>query len=46
MDISHPSFWSILLLSIPTLIGLAIFGYLLWSDSRYYKGKDKSVNKQ
>ena len=46
MDISHPSFWDILLLSIPMIVGIAIFGYLYWSDSRYNKGKEKSVNKQ
>lgn len=41
VDISHPSFWQFLLLSSPCLVGIAIFGYILWSDNRCYKTKEK-----
>ena len=45
MDPNNPTFWNILLLSSPCLIGIAIFGHLYWSGERDYKKKERD-NKQ
>lgn len=44
-DISILFDWQDLLLISPTLYGLSIFGYILWSDHRCYKKKEKLANK-
>ena len=44
-DISILFDWQVLLLISPTLYALSIFGYILWSDHRYYKKKERSANK-
>lgn len=37
--------WQMLILFGPSLAVVVIFAYLLWSDKRYYKKRDKSENK-
>lgn len=37
--------WQVLMLLTPSLLVIAIFSYLLWSDGHYYKKKEKTANK-
>ena len=37
--------WQMLMLLGPSLAVVVIFAYLLWSDDRYYKRREKSANK-